>query len=342
MKILYAIQGTGNGHISRAIDIVPCLRRKAEVDVLLSGTQADLSLPFTVKYKMHGLSFIFGRRGGVDYYNTFMKNTVRSVIREIRSLPVEDYDLVVNDFEPISAWACRLKKQPIVSLSHQSAILSEFAPKPRHRDMLGSFFLNYYAPAERRYGFHFKAYDKQIFTPVIRRQVREEMVSDKGHYTVYLPAYDDAELLKHLRCIAEVNWEVFSKHNSGERMIDNVHIQPINNEKFIKSMASSSGVLCGAGFETPAECLFMNKKLMVIPMKNQYEQHFNAAALQSMGVPVIKELTVQNHVNIREWVRNGRVIGVNYPEVTEDVVELILSGGSRSEKKDVLPANIYG
>ena len=29
MKILYAIQGTGNGHISRARDIIPVLQKKA-------------------------------------------------------------------------------------------------------------------------------------------------------------------------------------------------------------------------------------------------------------------------------------------------------------------------
>ena len=28
MKILYAIQGTGNGHISRARDIIPILKKK--------------------------------------------------------------------------------------------------------------------------------------------------------------------------------------------------------------------------------------------------------------------------------------------------------------------------
>ena len=60
MKILYAIQGTGNGHISRAREIVPILMKYADVDVLLSGTQADVKLQFPIKYKKHGLSFIFG------------------------------------------------------------------------------------------------------------------------------------------------------------------------------------------------------------------------------------------------------------------------------------------
>lgn len=90
--------------------------------------------------------------------------------------------------------------------------------------------------------------------------------------------------------VKDVKWEVFSKHSRNSREEKNLNIKPINNEAFIKSMASSEGVLCGAGFETPAEALFLGKKLMVIPMKNQYEQHYNAAALMAMGIPVIKSL----------------------------------------------------
>src|SRR5690606_40225251 len=64
----------------------------------------------------------------------------------------------------------------------------------------------------------------------------------------------------------------------------------ITNDEFISSMAGASGILCGAGFETPAEALFLNKKLMVVPMKGQFEQQCNAAALKTMGVPVIRKL----------------------------------------------------
>ena len=32
MKILYAIQGTGNGHLSRAKDVFPALQNRADVD----------------------------------------------------------------------------------------------------------------------------------------------------------------------------------------------------------------------------------------------------------------------------------------------------------------------
>ena len=154
--------------------------------------------------------------------------------------------------------------------------------------------------------------------------MREQEVMNKGHYTVYLPAYDDKRLINQLSEIKHITWDVFSKHNKKTLRHKNVHIQPINNEKFIKSMAQSAGVLCGAGFETPAEALFMNKKLLVIPMKNQYEQHLNAAALKYMGVPIMKSLKEKHHHILINWLENGKIIKVNYPDKTKEILHIII------------------
>jgi uncharacterized protein (TIGR00661 family) len=323
MKILYAIQGTGNGHLSRSMDIVPLLQQMGDVDVLVSGNQGDLNLPFPIKYKLNGFGFIFGKSGGVDLWKSFLKSRFRKFLKEIKELPIDKYDVVINDFEPVSAWACYLADKPCIGLSHQAAVLGENAPKTDEADMIGRLVLKNYAPVTTNYGFHFKKYDKKTFTPVIRQQVREQRISNKGHYTVYLPAYDDKRLIKRLSEFKDIQWDVFSKHNSKIKQQGNVFIQPINNKAFIKSMAESEGVLCGAGFETPAEALFMKKKLLVIPMKNQYEQQLNAAALKDMGVPVIKSLKPKHHETILNWINNGTPVKVDYPDNTREILEMI-------------------
>src|ERR1043165_3418875 len=134
MKILYAIQGTGNGHISRARSIIPALQKKGELDILISGMQVDVSLDHPVKYRCQGLGFIFGRKGGIDMMATYRKNKLRRFKREIKELPVEHYDLVISDFEPVSAWACLQKGKPCIGLSHQSAVLHSCAPQPESKD----------------------------------------------------------------------------------------------------------------------------------------------------------------------------------------------------------------
>ena len=56
MKVLYAIQGTGNGHISRANEIIPILERRVSLDVLVSGKNSTLKLNYPVKYNFNGIS----------------------------------------------------------------------------------------------------------------------------------------------------------------------------------------------------------------------------------------------------------------------------------------------
>ena len=325
MKILYAIQGTGNGHLSRSMDIVPRLQQMADVDVLVSGIQGDLSLPFPVKYKFYGFGFIFGTAGGVDIFNTFYKSRFLRFLKELKGLDVGEYDLVINDFEPVSSWACKLRKKPCISLSHQSAVLSPHSPKDDSADFIGKFILEHYAPATYRYGFHFSRFDENIFTPVIRKQVREQVTENLGHYTVYLPAYDDERLINKLSQFKHVQWDVFSKHNKSEVSLNNIRVQPVNNEKFIKSIATSAGVLCGAGFETPAEALFMKKKLLVIPMKRQYEQHLNAAALKLMGVPVMHNLKSKYDDILLNWLADDQIVEVDYPDSTTEILEFIIN-----------------
>lgn len=331
MKILYAIQGTGNGHVSRARDIIPLLQKKGEVDILISGIQADIALPYPVKYRFKGLGFIFGKKGGVDLLATYTQNKIRRVVKEIRSLPIEQYDLIINDFEPISAWAAFFKGKQCIALSHQSAVLSKYAPVPRKTDRMGRFILRNYAPATAKYGFHFSKFDEHTYTPLIRKEIRALKPTDDGHYTVYLPAYDDKKLIKTFTKIKNVQWQVFSKHNKKATTVGNVSIRPINNEAFIKSLASSSGIVCGAGFETPAEALFLGKKLMVIPMKNQYEQHCNATALENMGVLVLKNLKSKHLPAIESWIQNGTAINVNFPDVTESIINRIIENHTACE-----------
>lgn len=324
MKILYAIQGTGNGHLSRAVDIIPELRKYGELDLFVSGAQAEFTLPYPVKYKSKGLSFYFGKSGGINFYKTFQKNSSKEVVKEINQFPVEKYDLIVNDFEPISAWAARKKEIKIVGLSHQSALLSKKTPKPKVIDPFGEWLLHNYAPVEKYIGFHFEEYDKNIFTPVIRKAIAEADVRDKGHYTVYLPAYDDKKLVALFMKFSSIKWHIFSKHTKQPYHVGKISVFPVSGEDFVESVVTSTGVLCGAGFETPAEVLHLNKKLLVVPMKSQYEQKCNAVALKRLGVPVLKKVKKRSLKKIEKWLDNGKPLGISFPPVAEKAVEKLM------------------
>jgi uncharacterized protein (TIGR00661 family) len=324
MKILYAIQGTGNGHLARAEDIIPILREYGDLDLFVSGAQADIKLSSPVKYKSKGLSFYFGSKGGVDFLKTFKHNSSKEVYQEIKKFPVEKFDLVINDFEPISAWACRKRGVPCVGLSHQSALLSPKVPRPRKIDPVGEWVLHNYAPVERYVSFHFEQYDKNIFTPVIRSAIRKGKTTRADHFTVYLPAYDDRKLVPMLATIIGIKWHIFSKHARRPYHMGKLSVFPVDKLEFASSMASARGILCGAGFETPAETLFLEKKLMVVPMKSQLEQHYNAASLKQLGVPVLKKMKKSNMDKVREWIESEARTHVDYQDTTAEAVDMAM------------------
>lgn len=328
MKILYAIQGTGNGHISRAREIVPLLQQYGEVDLLVSGTEAEVSLSQPLKYRFHGFSFIFGKKGGVDKWATFKTMNLRQLWHDIHNLPLSGYNLIVNDFEPVSAWACRVQKIPSVSLSHQCSFLSPNTPRPPKWNY-AEWLFKYYSPTTHHIGFHFERYADFIHTPVIRSEIRRMETSNLGHYAVYLPAYQDKTLLKHLSQVKDVEWHIFSKRQKQPLREGNVQIFPVNNEAFNRSLASGAGLLTGGGFEGPAEALFLQKKVMMIPMRGQFEQQCNALAASKIGVPVVNAIDNNFTQHLSKWVNTGDVVPVNFPDETALIVDNMIKQYSR-------------
>jgi hypothetical protein len=136
--------------------------------------------------------------------------------------------------------------------------------------------------------------------------------------------------------IKNIEWQVFSKHNKKTYREGNLFFRPIENDTFIDSLVSCTGILCGAGFETPAEALFLEKKLLVIPMKGQYEQQCNAAALATMEVPVLKSLKEKHLDKLKSWTRNPQSIPVQYADETEKIIDMVIQENITGENRPAL------
>jgi len=324
MKILYAVQGTGNGHITRAQVIIPELRKHAEVDVLLSGFSHDLNLPFKVKYRLNGMSFCFGKKGGIDYLSTIKKNKLNRFVKEVRNLDLSDYDFVISDFEPVSSWASLSQNKLCIGLSNQASIFTENVPLPKSADVLGRLILKRYAPCKVSVGMHFQRYNENIFTPVIDDAIRRAEVTDKGFYLIYLPAYELKKIKKVFREISSETFMVFSKEVKNIKQRNNITYAPLNRNHFIAALASAKGVITAAGFSTVSEALFLKKKLLVIPQKGQFEQKCNAAALKQMGVIILKKLKRKRIPGIVEWMQREERIKISYPDNVKEIVQHVL------------------
>lgn len=243
--------------------------------------------------------------------------------REYRNLPIEQYDFVINDFEPISAWACRAKKIPVIACSHEYSFTRPQVPLPSQKDRVGAFVLRNYAPIQLGIGIHFKPYAPFITAPVVRQEIRNLTPRNDSHFTVYLPSFNLAQIEKILLQLPEYNWQVFSKGTLTPLIKNNVEIYPWHTQRFAESMAYGKGVLCGAGFETSTEALFLRKKLIVAPVKQQFEQQCNAVALKDLGIPVLNNFEPASIELLRTWAEAPQNISIDFDLNPTQIIQQI-------------------
>ncbi|HEY5714038.1 MAG TPA: glycosyltransferase family protein [Candidatus Gracilibacteria bacterium] len=322
-KILYGIQTTGCGHLGRALEMVPKLQKRAHVDVVLSGPENDFELPFEVQYRFKGLGFILGRGGNIDYLQTLLDASLPKIYSEGRTLPVKDYDLVITDFEPISAWAAKINKVPCIGFGNQYAFAHKNSFFYQRSQQLHRFFIQFFAPCHRSIAIDYKTEKPDLFSPIIRSQIRSIIPSEGRHYTVYLNAYNVEEVEAVLMGFPQISWHVFSSRIKTKSQKGLITYFPINQSCFVESVASCRGVITGAGFSSTSETLFLKKKLLVVPTKLQFEQKANARVLRKMGVNVIPNFTKRYTNAIKYWLEEALPLEVDYPENTDQLIDRI-------------------
>ena len=311
MKIFYAIQATGNGHISRATQLYPYLKKFGEVDFFLSGNNASLNIDLPIKFRSAGCSLHYSKCGGLNYWDIAKNIQPIQMYKDAKSLPLKDYDVVINDFDSITSLACKMQKVHSVQFGHQASFISENTPRPEKRSVMGEMILKHYAPSPKHIGLHFEKYDSFILPPIIKDEIVQAQPKDLKHITVYLPSFQKDCLEKAFNTLSDVQFHWFLNDVQTKYAEGNITYFPVNQKLFNDSLINCHGIITGGGFETPAEALYLGKKILSIPIRNHYEQECNAAALKKLGVPVVHEVGDDFDKIIENWL-NSIVI---YPKI---------------------------
>ncbi|MBM3431451.1 MAG: glycosyl transferase [Bacteroidetes bacterium] len=329
MKILYAVQATGNGHVSRAQTLLPYLQLYGQVNIFLSGSNCHLPFDGPVRYRSQGVSLFYNSRGGLNYWQLLRKVKPSEIWRDAEQLPVKKYDLVINDFDFVTSLACRLQGVPSIHFGHQASFQYAQTPRPRHRSWHGEMLLRHFVKASVHIGLHFESYHPNIFIPVIKPEIIQATPTRAGYITVYLPAYDDQFLELLFRSLPGTRFEVFSKTTTHVRHQGNVLFLPIQRDRFDESLIHCDGIICGAGFETPAEAIHLGKKILAIPIQGQYEQVCNAEALKKMGVHCLPRLTEKERPVLLNWLQQGEYIKRDYSDCITPVIRKVMNSGKK-------------
>ncbi|HEX5793129.1 MAG TPA: glycosyltransferase family protein, partial [Rheinheimera sp.] len=161
MKILYGVQATGNGHISRARAMGKYLAQAGvQTDYLFSGRPADqlFDMQQFGNYQVkRGLTFVT-HAGKVNYWQTLWQASIRLLQQDIKALDLSSYDLVLTDFEPISAHAARLQHKRSIAIGHQYAFLHSIPME--HANPMTNLVFKHFAPAQYQLGLHWHHFNQ--------------------------------------------------------------------------------------------------------------------------------------------------------------------------------------
>ncbi|MCL2912216.1 glycosyltransferase [Shewanella corallii] len=323
MKILYGVQGTGNGHLSRARVMADALARQGvEVDYLFSGRATDQFFDMQAfgDYRVaRGLTFVTCS-GSISPGKTVLKNLNLGWWREINSLDLSGYDLVLNDFEPVSAWAARRQGVPSLGISHQAALKY---PVPKVGDTwLNEKLLNYFAPVDIALGCHWHHFGFPILPPFVEvSPVQQEF---PHHILVYLPFESPESIATLLAPHIDYSFKVYHAGIKPDALPPHIEWHGFDRDGFKAQLASCGGVIGNAGFELASEALTLGKKLLVKPVIGQFEQLSNVAALELLGAA--ETMMSLDPVTLERWLKQLSPQPINYPCVADKLVHWLLAG----------------
>jgi len=324
LKILYGVQGTGNGHIARARAMSEAFKdTEADVQFLFSGRDANkyFSMESFGEYQIRrGLTFSINQ-GKVDYVKTALNNSLIQMVREVRELDLSDYDLILNDFEPVSAWAAKRQNKSVISISHQNAF--RYPVPHKGANWLDKQIMRNFAPAEHNLGLHWYHFDQPILPPIVHTVEAQDMLN-QDFILVYLPFEDVEQVCELLFRFVNHSFICYHPNVIESEVIENVELRPLCHTSFQYHLHRCAGVIANGGFELPSEALTLGKKLLLKPLMGQFEQQSNVATLETLGLASAMEFL--DAAAVRKWLDEKQAERVIYPNVAQAIVDWILQG----------------
>lgn len=326
MKILFGVQGTGNGHISRSRELVGKLREDGhEVEVIISGRkqeelkEIDIFEPYQV---MKGLTLVT-YRGRMNYMETMFQLDFARLMSDVLMLDTTGVDLVVTDFEPITSMVAKIRNIPSVGFGHQYAFRYNIP------FVKGNIFEKYtllnFAPARYNAGLHWSHFNQPIFPPVIPASLYARRAVDvmPTKILVYLPFEEVDDVTGFVRPFDSCEFFIYGKV-TGDSDDGHLHFRGYSREGFLGDLMECNGVVCNAGFELPGEALHLGKKLLLRPLDGQIEQESNALAMVELEYGMAMH-SLDGSV-LAEWLQLPGREPLNYSRTVDYIAEWIGSG----------------
>ncbi len=325
MNILYGVQATGNGHISRSREIITCLKKNGHnVFVILSGRDPsqlwdmDEFIPFRT---FNGLTFSTVK-GKIRYFETVKHLNFKGFFSDISSFDASQYDIAITDFEPLTSRIAKKYRIPSIGIGHQYAFYNDVPTEGSNP--VSKYILKHFSPVDYPLGLHWHHFNQPILPPVVPKfDTINDYKTINNKILVYLPFEEQEDIIKLITPFKEYYFFVYHKFDKPSQK-GNIKLCPFSRNGFLTDLMECSGVITNAGFELVSESLSIGKKILLKPLAGQMEQLSNAKVISMLNLGlVMKKLDLST---VDSFLKLPGSSPVNYPYVAEIIADIIENG----------------
>jgi len=313
-KIIYGVSGQGFGHSTRSREVLQYLVSQGHQVLVFTYGQALFFLDedFEV-FEVPGLGLTY-KNNKLIYWQTIYQNMYQVVKQSknwnkiLEKFRLFDPDIVITDFEPLTALLSKLQRVPLISLDNQHQLTNtKIKISSRYRkDLLADklaiksmvWGAKYYlvttffeTPILRK--------DTFLFPPIVRREIKQLIPQDQDYILVYQNS-DFSQLIKTLHLI-DYKFVVFGSNKKG--VSGNIEFKDYSSHEWLRYLANCRAIIATAGLSLISEALYLKKPYLTIPIKKQTEQMINARYLEEMGYGL--EMVKSNKKEIQSFI--GRI-----------------------------------
>ena len=328
MRIVYGVFGYGRGHATRALSVLPELRKRHDVVILAGGDAYDSIAPHYPVIRVPTLRYGYSAEGRRSLSRTLGENLrhlsdvviggegfgeVARVLRDVNP------GVAICDAEPWTHAAAARLGIPRISFDH-FGILAYCRPPIPWGDRLRSFrdvsaYRALMGKPDRIIVSSFYdggATDSRIrfVGPLLRPEVLRASPTLGDHLLVYLNrgAYQFTPRVELALRSLQIPVVLYGTPRRGTDGL--FSFREPGNESFIRDLASCRSVFSTAGNQLVGEAIWFNKPMLVMP-EHTVEQRLNAAAVERLGIGVqvshtqIDGPTVQRFLDSEEVFRKS-------------------------------------
>jgi len=131
--------------------------------------------------------------------------------------------------------------------------------------------------------------DSAVLAPPIIRPVVCSLKAEEGeHILLYSTTGRGEEQLR--RVLNKFSGQIFYIYGfDQDHEYKNCVFKERSTEGFLADLAGARGVIASAGFSLISECMYLKKKMLLLPLAGQYEQIINAHYVQKLGLGISSE-----------------------------------------------------